>query len=105
MLHRSASPYRGERNSDLLKFKPHGGAEARVLEHIATKVNHSGGVGAVVVEMPDGQRFKPGAGFSDAEREHPPGLGCQITYRYNGTNASGLPSLRASCGSGPTRPP
>ena len=44
-----------------------------------------------MVEMPDGKRFKLGSGFSDAERENPPAIGAWVSYRYNGTNPSGLP--------------
>jgi DNA ligase-1 len=91
MLHRGASLYRGERNADLLKVKPHEDAEARVLGHVAGKGKHAGRLGALLVETPEGLRFKLGGGFSDAEREDPPAIGSWVTYRYNGTNPGGLP--------------
>ena len=91
MLHRGASMYRGERNADLLKLKPFDDAEARVIGHVAGKGRHVGRLGALLVEMPSGQRFKLGGGFTDAQRADPPAIGQQVTYRYNGTNASGLP--------------
>ena len=91
VLHRGASLYKGERNADLLKFKPHDDAEAKVVGHVAGRGKHEGRLGALLVEMPDGQRFKLGGGFTDAQRETPPAVGSTVTYRYNGTNPGGLP--------------
>ena len=91
VLHRGASPYRAERNADLLKFKPYDDAEARIVEQVAGRGRHAGRLGALVVETPQGQRFKLGAGFTDAQRDHPPAIGSWVTYRYNGTNPGGLP--------------
>ncbi|CAN5457939.1 DNA ligase [soil metagenome] len=91
MLHRGASPYRGERTGDLLKFKPYDDAEARVVAYLPGKGRHSERLGAMLVEMPNGQRFKLGGGLTDAQRDQPPPIGSWVTYRYNGSNASGLP--------------
>lgn len=91
MLHRGASLYRGERNGDLLKFKPYDDAEARVIERLPGKGRHTGRLGALLVETPEGRRFKLGGGFTDAQRDNPPALGAWVTYRYNGANVSGLP--------------
>lgn len=91
MLHRGSAMYRGERNADLLKFKPYDDAEARVVAIVPGKGKHRGRMGALWVESPVGRRFKLGGGFSDAQREAPPAIGSWVTYRYNGTNASGLP--------------
>ena len=91
MLHRGGSLYRAERNADLLKVKPFDDAEARVLSYVPGRGKHAGRMGAMWVETADGKRFKLGGGFSDAEREKPPAIGSWVTYRYNGTNPSGLP--------------
>ncbi|MDP9931145.1 DNA ligase [Variovorax paradoxus] len=91
MLHRGASLYRPERNSDLLKVKLHDDAEARVVGHVPGKGRHGGRLGALLVETPDGKRFKLGSGLTDAERETPPAIGSWVTYRFNGTNPGGLP--------------
>jgi DNA ligase-1 len=91
MLHRGGSLYLGGRNNDLLKVKPFDDAEARVVEHVPGKGKHSGRLGALVVETPEGKRFKLGSGLTDAERENPPPIGSWVTYRYNGLNPSGLP--------------
>lgn len=91
MLHRGASLYRSERNGDLLKFKPYDDAEARVIEWLPGKGRHTGRLGALLVETPEGRRFKLGGGFTDAQRDNPPAVGAWVTYRYNGANVSGLP--------------
>ena len=91
VLHRGGSLYKGERNADLLKFKPYDDAEARVLGHIPGKGRHAGRLGALQVETADGRRFRLGGGFSDAQRDRPPPIGSWVTYRYNGLGARGLP--------------
>ncbi len=93
MLHRGASLYRGGRSGDLLKFKPFDDAEARVVEHITGKGRHGARLGALLVETPEGQRFRLGTGLTDVERDNPPPVGSWVTYRYNGTTAKGLPKF------------
>jgi DNA ligase-1 len=91
MLHRGGSLYRAERSTDLVKVKPFEEADARVVSHVPGRGKHAGRLGAIWVETEDGKRFKLGSGFSDAEREKPPAIGSWVSYRYNGTNPSGLP--------------
>ena len=91
MLHRGASLYRAERSDDLLKVKLHDDAEARVVAHLPGKGRHEGRMGALLVETPDGVRFKLGTGFTDAQRSTPPAIGSWVTYRYRGVNDSGIP--------------
>ncbi|MDD2546768.1 MAG: DNA ligase [Burkholderiaceae bacterium] len=91
MLHRGASYYRAGRSDDLLKVKTHEDTEARVVAHLPGKGQHAGRMGALLVEMPTGQRFRLGAGFSAAQRTDPPPLGSWVTYRFRGTHESGLP--------------
>ena len=96
MLHRGSSLYKGVRNDDLLKVKTHDDAEAKVIGHVPGKGKYAGQLGALLVEMPakDGQsakRFKLGTGLSDVQRQNPPVVGSQVTYRYRGFNDSGIP--------------
>ncbi len=91
MLHLGSAPYRGIRSDDLLKLKRFSDAEAVVIGHIPGKGKFSGMLGAVLVKMPDGREFKIGSGFSDQQRRHPPAIGSTISYKYQGTTASGLP--------------
>ena len=91
MLHRGASLYRAGRSDDLIKLKTHEDTEARVIAHLPGKGRHAGRMGALLVETPSGQRFRLGAGFSDADRERPPPVGSWVTYRFRGTHDGGLP--------------
>lgn len=92
MLHRGSAPYRSGRSDDLLKVKTHDDAEARVIDHLPGQGRHAGQMGALLVETPQGQRFRLGTGFSDADRRNPPPVGAWVTYRYRGVHeGSGLP--------------
>ena len=96
MLHRGSALYKGERNDDLLKVKTHDDAEAKVVGHIPGKGKYADQLGALLVEIPgaNGQpakRFKLGTGLTDAQRQNPPAIGSQVTYRYRGLTDSGLP--------------
>lgn len=92
MLHRGTSRYRAERSDDLLKFKPFEDAEARVVGHASGRGKFAGQLGALLVEMPDGKRFRLGGGLTDAQRRDPPPIGSWVSYRHNGFNeVSGLP--------------
>ena len=91
MLRHALSPYRGGRSDDLLKLKLHDDAEAVVLAHLPGQGKYRGMTGALLVEMPSGQRFKLGSGLRDADRAAPPPLGSTVTYRHNGLHPSGLP--------------
>ena len=92
MLHRGNSLYQAVRNDDLLKLKLFDDAEATVVAHLAGKGKYDGMLGALTVATPTGITFELGSGFSNKERHHPPPIGSQVTYRYNGLNEkSGVP--------------
>lgn len=104
MLHKGSSLYRSGRSDDLIKLKTHDDAEALVVGHLPGKGKHAGRLGALLVEMPTGQRFKLGAGLTDADRDQPPPLGSWVTYRYRGTHDGACRGLRALYGCGSTCP-
>jgi DNA ligase-1 len=91
MLHLADAPYVTGRSDVLLKVKPWLDTEAKVIGHVPGKGKYQGMLGALLLEMPDGRRFRLGTGFSDAVRRDPPAIGTQITYRYRELNKSGLP--------------
>ncbi|HEU6456746.1 MAG TPA: DNA ligase, partial [Roseateles sp.] len=41
----------------------------------------------------EGPRFKLGAGFTQAQRRHPPPLGATVTHRYRNLTPSGKPRV------------
>lgn len=91
MLHRGSSLYQTGRSDDLIKVKTHEDTEARVIAHLPGKGRNADRMGALLVEMPTGQRFQLGTGFSDAQRNAPPPIGSWVTYRFRGTHDGGLP--------------
>lgn len=91
MLHHRNALYRAGRSDGLLKLKPWQDAEARVVGHTAGRGKYAGMLGALVVERPDGLRFRLGSGLSDAQRASPPAVGSHVTYRYNGLTGKGVP--------------
>jgi DNA ligase-1 len=84
MLHRRDATYQAGRSTDLLKVKPYLEGEAIVLEHLPGQGKYQGMLGSILVEEPDGTRFKLGSGFSDAERAAPPPIGSIVTFKYHG---------------------
>lgn len=91
MLHRAASLYHTGRSDDLLKLKPRQDAEAVVVGHEVGKGRLAGLTGALLMQMPDGKRFRLGSGLTDATRRQPPPVGALVTYRYTELTAAGLP--------------
>ena len=91
MLHKASSLYRDGRNPDLLKLKQYQDAEAKVVAYIEGKGRFKGMLGSLLVEMPNGTRFKIGSGFSVEERKNPPKIGSVITYKYFGFTANKKP--------------
>ena len=93
MLHRADALYETGRSANLLKLKPYFDAEAKVVGHTEGKGKYKGKLGALVVETPEGIRFKLGTGFSDAQRENPPKIGSLVTYTYRDKTKIGKPKF------------
>ncbi|NMM37036.1 MAG: DNA ligase [Glaciimonas sp.] len=91
MLHRADALWQTGRTDALLKLKPQLDAEAKVIAHLPGKGKYQGLCGALLVESPDGQRFRLGSGMSDAQRRAPPPVGSIVTYRYRDRTPNGLP--------------
>lgn len=91
MLKRGDSTYAAGRSRDLLKYKPFDDAEAVVVGYEPGQGRLQGLVGSLVVEDPQGRRFRLGSGLTDAERRDPPAIGSTVTYAHSGRTADGLP--------------
>ena len=93
MLRKPCSPYTVGRSHDLLKVKTYEDAEATVIKHLPGSGKHTGRLGSILVELPNGIQFAIGTGFSDKERDNPPPIGCIVTFKYYGFYKSGIPKF------------
>ena len=91
VLHRTNAIWTPGRSDALRKLKTVPDEEARVVSHLPGKGRHAGRLGALLMELPNGQRFALGTGFSDAQRSDPPPVGSWVTYRYRARTPTGLP--------------
>lgn len=91
IVRRPDTHYRGGRSAEILKVKNYQDAEARVLAHLPGKGRNRGRLGALLVELDDGTRFRIGSGFSDLQRESPPPVGALVTFKHYGKHSSGIP--------------
>lgn len=85
------APYLAGRSPEILKVKSFRDDEAVVIKHLPGRGKNAGVLGALLVELPDGTRFRIGTGFSDEQRCNPPPVGETITFKYYGLYSSGLP--------------
>lgn len=95
MVRNPQAPYAAGRSAEVLKVKSFADAEAIVIEHLPGQGENQGRLGALLVERPDGLRFKLGTGFSAAQRLQPPPLGSTVSYKYYGLYPSGIPRFPA----------
>ena len=91
MLNLGSAHYQPGRSSALLKLKTFFDAEARVVGHLPGKGQFEGMLGSLLVEKPDGTRFRIGSGFSHEQRRQPPAIGSLISYKYAGLTRQGKP--------------
>lgn len=87
------APYLAGRRPEILKVKSSEDAEGVVVDHLPGQGRNTGQLGALLVEMADGTRFRIGTGFSAAQRCKPPPIGETITFKYYGHYRSGLPKF------------
>jgi DNA ligase-1 len=91
MLREPGSQYERRRSSSLLKVKTFLDAEATVVGYCRGTGRNADAVGALVLAMQDGTKFRVGSGLSDRLRRHPPEIGTVITYAYQGITDAGVP--------------
>lgn len=91
VLHRADALWQPGRSDALRKLKQVPDDDARVVAHVPGNGRNVGRLGALLLEMPGGQRFALGTGFTDAQRESPPPVGAVVTYRYRDRTTAGLP--------------
>lgn len=90
MLRNPDAPYERKRTRNLLKVKPVVDEEFTVVDVQAGTGKHEGRMGALVCER-DGETFKVGTGFTDADREQSGWVGKTITVEYFEITPRGVP--------------
>jgi DNA ligase-1 len=98
VLHRVDALWIAGRSDALLKLKLVPDEDARVISYIPGMGRHLGRMGALLLEMPSGQRFALDSGFNDAQRDAPPPIGAYVSYRYRDRTPAGLPRFASFCG-------
>lgn len=93
VLHLASAQFVAGRSANVYKLKPQHDAEAKVIAIQAGKGKYEGMMGALLLETPEGVRFKLGTGFDDAQRQSPPAIGTWVTYRYRDITSKGLPKF------------
>lgn len=93
VLHLASAEFQVGRTEVVCKLKPQHDAEARVIAIQAGQGKYQGMMGALLLETPEGMRFKLGTGFDDEQRRYPPAVGSIVTYRYRDRTSSGLPKF------------
>ena len=91
MLHLASAPYVTGRSDVLLKLKPWHDMEAIVVGHSPGKGQFKGQLGALRVQLANGKRFSIGTGFAKHERANPAPIGSQVSFKYQGFTAKGIP--------------
>lgn len=91
MLQHKNAHYNAGRHAGLYKLKRWQDAEAVVVGSTSGRGKYIGVMGALIVETPEGIKFRLGSGFSDAERANPPIIGAIVTYKYSGKSNKGVP--------------
>lgn len=84
-------PYIRGRTPFALKYKPQYDAECEVTGYLAGKGKYEGQVGALLCRNEQGQTLRLGSGLSDLQRQQPPKIGEQVSYRYSGFTQKGHP--------------
>ena len=93
VLHLASAEFQAGRSEFVYKLKPQHDAEAKVVGIQAGQGKYQGMMGALLLETPEGKRFKLGTGFDDSERRNPPAIGSLVTYRYRDVTSNGLPKF------------
>ncbi|WP_369177294.1 DNA ligase [Candidatus Thiodubiliella endoseptemdiera] len=76
--------YQTGRLSSALKIKKYQDEECTVLEILSGKGKYSNKMGALKCQTKTGKILKIGSGFTDQQRQNPPIIGSEITFKYYG---------------------
>jgi DNA ligase-1 len=98
MLRRPGSLYVPRRSDTLLKVKSFLDCEATVIGHEPGKGRHKGRLGALTVELANGNPCHVGTGFTDAQRDQPPSIGTVIRLKFQELTDASVPRFPVFAG-------
>jgi DNA ligase-1 len=78
------SDYQTGRTNNALKVKKYSDAECIIIGYKAGKGKYLGLTGALKCQLPSERIISIGTGLTDHQRQHPPPIGSQITFKYYG---------------------
>ena len=81
--------YKTGRLSSALKVKKYFDTECRVLKILSGKGKYKGKMGSVLCQTDNGKQLRIGSGFKDKDRDNPPAIGSEITFKYYGFTKKG----------------
>jgi len=85
------TPYQTGRLKSALKVKNYEDTECTVIAYKKGKGKNVGKMGALLCQMASGQMVTIGTGFTDKQRETPPAIGSEITFKFYGLTKKGKP--------------
>lgn len=85
------TPYQTGRSSSALKVKRAHDTECTVIAYRAGKGKYAGLTGALKCKLPSGIQFYIGSGLSDQQRQSPPAIGSQVTFKHYGFTKNNKP--------------
>lgn len=91
VLRNPNTPYQTGRLTSALKVKKYMDTECVVKKILAGKGKYKTKMGSLLCAMASGQLIKIGSGFTDKDRENPPNIGREITFKYYGWTQKGKP--------------
>ena len=84
-----ATPYQTGRLSSALKVKPYFDTECKIVKILSGKGKYLNKMGSILCQTNTGKQVKIGSGFTDIERQNPPKIGTEITFKYYGFTKNG----------------
>jgi DNA ligase-1 len=84
-------PYIDKRTNTALKVKHFDDTECEVVGYTKGRGKYEGVIGALECRLKSGILFKIGTGLRDDERQNPPKIGEQVTFKYQGFTKYGKP--------------
>lgn len=77
--------------ADPIKIKRYKESEGVVVGYKQGEGKYTEQVGALLVELENGNVIAIGSGLTDSDRRNPPKLGQKVTFRFNGYTSNGVP--------------